>query len=73
MKLFLQLSPLGSFKVEHLEEAFAEACSSGLSAVDAIHIVVAAGSGCDEIVTSEKPNKAIHRTTLVPVVSIDTE
>lgn len=61
------------FNVEHLEGAFSEACSSGLGSIDAIHVVVAASSGCDEIITSEKPNSAIHRTTLLRVVSIDTE
>jgi len=70
---FATVSTWLPFGVEHLEAAFVEACSSGLSSVDAIHIVVAASSGCDEIVTSEKPNKAIHRTTLIRVVSIDTE
>jgi predicted nucleic acid-binding protein len=59
------------FNVVHLEQALNEACVAGLSAVDAIHVVVAANSGCEEIVTSEKPTSAIHRTTLVQVMSID--
>jgi hypothetical protein len=70
---FATVSAWLPFRVEHLEDAFTEACSSGLGSVDAIHIVVAATSGCDEIVTSEKANSAIHRTRLIRVVSIDTE
>jgi predicted nucleic acid-binding protein len=61
------------FDACHMDSAFAEACRSGLSSVDAIHVVVAALSGCDELVTSEKPTSAINRTKLIRVVSIDIE
>lgn len=60
------------FDVNHLEAAFEEACRSGLQSYDAIHVTVAALSGCDELVTTEKPTSAIHRTTLIRIVSIDT-
>lgn len=59
------------FDKTHLETAFDEACNSGLSSVDAIHVVLASLAGCDELVTSEKPNAAIHRTKRIRVVSID--
>jgi predicted nucleic acid-binding protein len=55
------------FNVDHLKQALNDACVAGLSAIDAIHVVVAANSGCEEIVTSEKPTAAI----LVHVMSID--
>jgi len=61
------------FDVAHLHGAYAEACASGLSALDALHIFVASAGGCDEIVTTEKSSAAIHRTTRIPVVTIDTE
>ena len=61
------------FSVDDLGSALTEACAAGLGAVDAIHIVVAAKSGCAEVVTSEKPGGAIHRTTLVSVLSIDAQ
>ena len=53
-----------------LELAMEEACSTGLNALDAIHIACAVFGGAEEIVTSEKTNKPIHRTQLVRVVSI---
>ncbi|MBI3210910.1 MAG: type II toxin-antitoxin system VapC family toxin [Candidatus Solibacter usitatus] len=59
------------FDKVHLESAFQEACRTGLSRVDAIHVVVAELSGCEELVTSEKLSSAIHRTTRVHIVSID--
>ncbi len=61
------------FDACHMDTAFKEACRSGLSSVDAIHVVVAASSGCDELVTSEKPTSAINPTKLIRVVSIDVE
>jgi len=60
------------FDVGHLEAAFEEACRAGLQSYDAIHVAVAAISGCDELITTEKPTSAIHRTTLMRIVSIDT-
>lgn len=59
------------FDALHLQIAFEEACTSGLSFVDAVHVVLASLSSCDELVTSEKPGAAIHRTRSVRVVSID--
>ena len=53
-----------------LEFAMDEACKIGLNAVDAIHIACAVFGGAEEIVTSEKPTKPMHRTGLVRVVSI---
>ena len=60
-----------SFDVQHLRQALDEACNSGLAAMDAIHVVAAAASGCEEIITSEKSTKPIHRTKLISVRSID--
>jgi predicted nucleic acid-binding protein len=53
-----------------LELAMDEACKLGLSAIDSIHIACAVFGGAEEIVTSEKNTKPMHRTNLVRVVSI---
>jgi len=55
------------------ETAFKEAARSGLSAIDAIHVVSALTSGSDELITTEKRNRPIHRNTLIPVRSIHPE
>ena len=60
-----------NFDAVHLRAAFEEACQSGLQAYDAIHVAAAAMGGCDELITTEKPTSAIHRTTLIRIVSID--
>jgi predicted nucleic acid-binding protein len=61
------------FDLNHLRRALSEACAAGLTAMDAIHVIAAAESDCQELVTSEKPGKPIHRTKLLTVLSIDTE
>jgi predicted nucleic acid-binding protein len=70
---FATVSIWAQFDIGHFERAFEEACRAGLSSVDAIHVVIATSYGCDELVTSEKPNSAIHRTNLVRTVSIDVD
>lgn len=62
-----------SFDLDHLKRALIEACGSGLTAMDAIHVVAAASSNCQELVTSEKPGRPIHRTKLLAVSSIDVD
>jgi predicted nucleic acid-binding protein len=60
-----------SFDGDHLVEAFKEACECGLSAMDAVHTVLASLANCEELVTSERPEQSIHRTKRVRTLSID--
>ena len=48
--------------------AQAEAAKAGLGAMDALHLAAARLSRADEFITTEKPTKAIHRSTIVKVV-----
>ena len=48
--------------------AHTEAAKAGLGAMDALHLAAAHLSRADEFITTEKPNKAIHRSSLVKVV-----
>lgn len=50
--------------------ALDEARHHGLSAMDALHVVSAWIAEADEMVTSEKSTKPIHRTDRVRVVSL---
>ena len=54
---FSKVSECLSFDVVHLRAAFEEACKSGLQAYGAIHVIIAAISGCDELITTEKPTR----------------
>jgi len=56
-------------EVDKIEAAAqAEAAKAGLAAMDALHLAAAHLSRADEFITTEKPNKAIHRSSLVKVV-----
>ena len=69
---FSRVSSWLKFDPAHMDAAFEEACRSGLQSYDAIHVSVAAIGGWDELITTEKPTSAIHRTSLIRIVSIDT-
>ncbi len=52
------------------QEAFRIGSSLGLSGMDALHIAAALRVGADELVTSEKLTKPIHRVQGIRVVTI---
>ena len=72
-QFFASVSVWLPFDLKDLRRALIEACDSGLTAMDAIHVVAAADSDCQELVTSEKPTKPIHRTKRIAVRSIDVD
>jgi predicted nucleic acid-binding protein len=53
-----------------VEQALIEARSFGLAAMDALHVAAAVQLGADELVTTEKPTKPIHRTSSISTRSI---
>lgn len=53
-----------------LEIGYREAAEFGLGAMDAMHIAAALETGSSEFITGEKPQKSIHRTRSISVVSI---
>jgi predicted nucleic acid-binding protein len=55
---------------ELVEEALREGKASGLDAVDALHVSAARILEVDELVTTERPSKPLHRTKRVKVRSI---
>ncbi len=53
-----------------LKLAFDEACKVGLSAMDSLHVAAARQTQSDELVTTEKETKPLHRTTLIRITTI---
>lgn len=53
-----------------IKSAEEEASKSGLGAMDALHIAAAISLGATEFVTTERPEKSIHRTQSIKVTSI---
>lgn len=53
-----------------VQSAFDEAVKSGLDALDSLHVASAVAVGADELVTTEKQTKPLHRSKLVSVRTI---
>ena len=51
-------------------EALEEAARSGLSALDSLHVASAARAQADELVTTERAGKPLHRVSAVAVRTI---
>lgn len=52
------------------EDAHQLACTCGLAAMDALHIAAALLLKADELITTEKPTKPMHRVAGIQVISI---
>jgi predicted nucleic acid-binding protein len=55
---------------EIAKNAYIEACKSGLNAMDALHVAAAISAGAEELITTEKPEKSIHRVDSINIFSI---
>lgn len=53
-----------------IHNAYREVGESGLGAMDALHVAAAVLVGAVEFITNEKPEKSIHRTRSIQVISI---
>jgi predicted nucleic acid-binding protein len=53
-----------------VQDAYLIACQYGLAAVDALHVAAALSVGAEELVTTEKSTKPMHRVTSIRVISI---
>lgn len=53
--------------IEHAEQI---ARQHGLNALDTLHVAAAVALGADELVTTERPTRPIHRATGVAVVAL---
>lgn len=52
------------------DRALSLASKFGLSALDALHVAAALSVGADEILTTERPQKPIHRVTEIRVKTL---
>lgn len=58
---------------EIAETAEREASTYGVQAMDAFHVAAAKSAGAEELITTEKPSRSIHRARSVSVVTIHPE
>ncbi len=53
-----------------VESAQKLASDFGINAIDALHVAAAISVNVDELITTEKPSKPMHRVTQIRVISI---
>jgi hypothetical protein len=53
-----------------VDQALKEAIDGGLSAVDALHVAAAKRRNCEELYTTERPEKPLFRATGIRILSI---
>jgi predicted nucleic acid-binding protein len=51
-----------------VQNAYQEACETGINALDALHVAAAASVHADELITTERPMKPIYRAKSVKVL-----
>jgi predicted nucleic acid-binding protein len=55
---------------EIIQNAEQLACTYGLAAMDALHVAAALQIQADELITTEKPTKPMHRVKSIQIISI---
>ena len=68
-EFFQSVDTWAPLETAFFEKALRVASDAGLSALDALHVAAALAVGADELITSEKPGKPIHR---VPGITVRT-
>jgi predicted nucleic acid-binding protein len=53
-----------------MQNAHQIACTYGLAAIDAIHVASALQVKADQLITTEKPTKPMHRVAEIQIISI---
>ena len=56
-----------------IAQAYTEACTFGLSALDALHVTVAKTSGAEAFITTEKPTQPLFRVTGIVIKPLTPE
>lgn len=52
-----------------IENPYRIACTYGLAAMDSLHVAAAVWLKADELITTEKPTKPIHRVATIRIIS----
>jgi len=60
---FFSQARLLSVSAALVTQAYTEACTFGLSALDALHVTVAKAGGAEKFITTERPAPPLFRVT----------
>jgi predicted nucleic acid-binding protein len=69
---FASVAQIVALSASLMQLAYTEACQSGLSGLDALHIAAAKFSGSEEFITTERPTKPIFRVTGIIIKTLAT-
>jgi hypothetical protein len=59
--------------LEHVvQEAYRIAQEHGVAAMDALHVAAALAVQAEEVITTERPEKPMHRVSGIPVIALQT-
>jgi len=54
-----------------MRQAYTEACTTGLAALDALHIVAARAGGATEFITTERSTSPSFRVSGLTIIALD--
>ena len=69
-RFFARAAQIVSPSVSLIQQAYTEACTLGLAALDALHIAAAKSSGAEEFITTERPTTPLFRVTGIVIKTI---
>jgi len=69
-RFFARAAQIVSPSVPLIQQAYTEAYTSGLAALDALHIAAAKYSGAEEFITTERPTTPLFRVTGIVIKTI---
>jgi predicted nucleic acid-binding protein len=69
-RFFARAAQIVSPSVSLIQQAYTEACTFGLAALDALHIAAAKSSGAEEFITTEHPTTPLFRVSGIVIRTI---
>jgi len=70
-RFFARAAHLVRYSEPLMRQAYTEACTTGLAALDALHIVAARAGGATEFITTERSTSPLFRVSGLTITTLD--
>ena len=70
-RFFTRVAHIVQYSETLMRQAYTEACTTGLAALDALHIVAARASGATEFITTERSTSPLFRVSGLTITTLD--
>ena len=70
-RFFARAAYIVQYSEPLIRQAYAEACTTGLAALDAFHIVAARAAGATEFITTERSTSPLFRVSGLTITTLD--